>query len=258
MSCEAAPEGKDMVTVRFWPGVEIVKKPLSFTLRLDRFTIDYHNYGRLIITDMEDNIISTLPAAGGETAVVRGYKLEVGEFFPNFVYDTETRTAETRNQVPNNPAIQVVLTEQAEAGTAAGESLWIFANYDGIYERMRFEKEPLGLGLYFRYGPRPKSYVSEVTILDKSNREMKKASIEVNHPLTHGGYTIYQSNYDPKRPSWTGFQVVRDPGLWVVYAGFALLLVGVFFIFYAKPYLRRRKKSTPASAAEKPVEAATS
>jgi cytochrome c biogenesis protein ResB len=107
---------------------------------------------------------------------------------------------------------------------------------------MRRGKEPLPFMLFFDYRERVKSYVSEITILDGAGREVKKAALKVNQPLTHRGYTIYQSSYDRESHGWTGLQVVADPGLWVVYAGFALLLAGVVFIFYFKPYLRRRKK----------------
>jgi hypothetical protein len=51
-------------------------------------------------------------------------------------------------------------------------------------------------------------------------------------------------------------QVARDPSLWIVYVGFALLLGGVCFIFYAKPYIRRGGRAGQAPEAQEPVEAA--
>jgi len=37
--------------------------------------------------------------------------------------------------------------------------------------------------------------------------------------------------------SWSTLEVVRDPGVVVVYSGFALLMVGLLIIFYLNPWL---------------------
>ncbi len=238
---------EDIITVDFILGIKIVEKPLPFTIRLDKFSVDYytgdsHNYGSLVVADQEDRIIGSIPVERGRGGVVKGYAITVGEFLPNFVIDAGTRKARTRNRIPDNPAIRVSIVQGPGAKTAQEESFWVFANHHGVYEHMRRGREPLPFQLFFDSRERVKSYVSEVTILDKNGAEVRKASIKVNKPLTYRGYTIYQSSYDKEARRWTGLQVVTDPGLWVVYAGFALLLAGVAFIFYVKPYLRRRGK----------------
>ena len=53
--------------------------------------------------------------------------------------------------------------------------------------------------------PRVKSYTSEVTA--RSGKETREAQIKVNHPLSYGGYKIYQADYDHHAGRWSLFQV---------------------------------------------------
>jgi cytochrome c biogenesis protein len=45
-----------------------------------------------------------------------------------------------------------------------------------------------------------------------------------------------QENFSPRQPVeeryYTGLQVTRDPGVWLVYSGFILMLAGCFVTFY--------------------------
>ncbi len=53
--------------------------------------------------------------------------------------------------------------------------------------------------------------------------------VEVNRPLRHRGWAVYQAGYDRAAGPESGysvFQMVRDPWLPVVYAGIFLLAVG--------------------------------
>lgn len=43
----------------------------------------------------------------------------------------------------------------------------------------------------------PKAYESDLVVLDGEGRELKRATINVNHPLQFGGLTIFQSSYQP-------------------------------------------------------------
>jgi cytochrome c biogenesis protein ResB len=80
-----------------------------------------------------------------------------------------------------------------------------------------------------------------VTALAGPVRE--KAVITVNDPFTFGGWTFYQGNYDPRDPTYSGIQAVRDPGVPWVFLGFALISAGVVYMFYVEARLRRRRAS---------------
>jgi cytochrome c biogenesis protein ResB len=52
---------------------------------------------------------------------------------------------------------------------------------------------------------------------------------------------VYQVG-DPARHTGRGeFQVVRDPGMPLVYAGFGLLLAGLVVTLYVNPWLNSRR-----------------
>jgi hypothetical protein len=91
-----------------------------------------------------------------------------------------------------------------------------------------------------------KAYVSHVTAYEGGAATVKRA-IAVNDPLTHAGWTLYQVNYNPEDPTYSGLEAVYDPGVNWVFLGFALICLGVFVMFYVEPRLKQ-KKAAPAKA----------
>jgi hypothetical protein len=82
----------------------------------------------------------------------------------------------------------------------------------------------------------PRAYRSQVAVLG-GGRVVKEATIAVNAALSYGGYEFYQADWHKEDLSFSGLKVVRDPGLWVVYAGIIMLSLGVCFVFYVRPRL---------------------
>jgi hypothetical protein len=91
-----------------------------------------------------------------------------------------------------------------------------------------------------------RDYLSAVSVIE-NDRTVRTHTIEVNHPLRHGGLAIYQSDFNPQDETFSGFQVVRDPGLPVVYAGFVLCTLGVLVAFYIGPLVARRRREARCS-----------
>ncbi|MCB0561514.1 MAG: cytochrome c biogenesis protein ResB [Lewinellaceae bacterium] len=79
-----------------------------------------------------------------------------------------------------------------------------------------------------------KYYRSELSVLGENEEVLKSQSIVVNEPMLYGGYRFYQSDYDPDRPNYSGIGVSHEPGLYVIYFGFAVLVLGSFLMFYGK------------------------
>jgi hypothetical protein len=93
-----------------------------------------------------------------------------------------------------------------------------------------------------------RDYLSTLTVLENGVQVLSQ-KVEVNHPLSHGGYHLYQSDYDPRDPTFSGFQVVKDPGLVLVYVGLAMMLLAVTHVILVVPVVRRLKRTRGPAAA---------
>jgi cytochrome c biogenesis protein ResB len=84
------------------------------------------------------------------------------------------------------------------------------------------------------------TYESRVR-LDEPDGTSSEHVISMNHPLHHRGYVFFQASFVEGQPMMSILSVSRSPGLPLVYAGTALLTVGVAWMFYVKPWLARRQ-----------------
>ena len=75
--------------------------------------------------------------------------------------------------------------------------------------------------------PVDKQYQSRVSILEQGE-VVQAGLIEVNQPLVHRGVAIYQTAYNQDEFGfwYSGFQLSKDPGEPLVWAGSVLLMVG--------------------------------
>ena len=64
------------------------------------------------------------------------------------------------------------------------------------------------------------------------------------------GCIFFQASFVEGEPMMSIFSVARAPGLPLVYAGVALIGMGVAWMFYLKPYLARRQaaRAEPAGS----------
>ena len=83
-----------------------------------------------------------------------------------------------------------------------------------------------------------RDYFSRLVVFEE-NRQVAEKVIEVNDPLHYGGYHFYQHSYDEHGGRFSVLLVKSDSGLWPVYAGFALLCAGTFWICWVRPAWRR-------------------
>ncbi|MBN2844112.1 MAG: cytochrome c biogenesis protein ResB, partial [Sedimentisphaerales bacterium] len=118
---------------------------------------------------------------------------------------------------------------------------------------------PLGFKMFLKdfvieYYPdgQVKDYISHIMIIADSGRHFGPYQIEVNKPLYFGGYHFYQHSFDQERGQFTILTVASDDGLWLVYAGYFLLLSGVFWHLWLDPLLKRKRsvRSEGANAAK--------
>lgn len=83
---------------------------------------------------------------------------------------------------------------------------------------------------YYEDGVKPKQYTSSLEVKSEKgevkSEKGKVVSCSVNHPAKVDGWWIYQFDYDHAQQDFVVLQVVRDPLLPMVYAGFVLMLIG--------------------------------
>jgi len=113
-----------------------------------------------------------------------------------------------------------------------GKKQWIFAQQSVLNTPV------INSGFILIYhveltGGEVKDYKSVLEIREDNHKKMGKI-IEVNSPLKYRGYTIYQAAYDQENHSWSGLIIKKDPGVWLVYLGGILLIVGLLLHFYLK------------------------
>lgn len=230
--------------------------PLPFSVHLVKFEIEM--YASEQPEDVHPRIIEqrvlarwaardvewALSAApgSGDTLVPRGetatpsnsFEVKILRHEPHFVVDTQTREVRSRSQLPRNPAVLAQVVHNGSTNTQ-----WLFALHPDFKMHDAGDREP---ELELRYqvktstpkGPAVKDYRSTLQIIENDAVVLEK-TIEVNAPLSYKGYTLYQSGYNPRDHAWTSLQVVRDPGVPLVYAGFFLMIVGLAFVFYLYP-----------------------
>ncbi|MDR4509361.1 MAG: cytochrome c biogenesis protein ResB [Candidatus Brocadiaceae bacterium] len=156
-------------------------------------------------------------------------QIMIEKYFPSF--DFEKKVIKKSDQL----GVPAVLVEVE--GPKGRVSDWLFSNsqYATWYTDENFAI------LYESTGESIKHFISKLRII-KNGETVVEKSIKVNDPLKYEGYSIYQSSYDPEAGNYTGLQISTDPGIPVVFTGFGALCVGVVFIFYIKPFLRKKKK----------------
>jgi len=152
----------------------------------------------------------------------------ISKYYPSF--NVKQEVVKSSDQL-GRPAVFIEIE-----GPRGKMGEWVFSQsrYPTWYKDRNFAL------LYESTGESVKHYISNLRIID-NNEIVEEKSIKVNDPLKYKGYVIYQSSYDPEGGRYSGLQIVKDPGIPIAYAGFASLCFGVVFIFYIKPFLRKKQ-----------------
>jgi len=193
-------------------------KELPFTLRLKDFRIEYYEYlhiqniqsraGQRWKMPVKINTEFSLGPGVGTVTIVRA--------FENFKFDIERKIAYDDPRPGYNPALEVQIKHPDGSVTT---------HY--VFERSAGHVDPEDK-FFLRYRRIISDYISELEVI-KNSKVVAKKDIEVNHPLHFGGYHFYQHSYDAPLGRFTILMVVSDSGLNIVYAGFLLLCIGVFW-----------------------------
>ena len=97
----------------------------------------------------------------------------------------------------------------------------------------------------------PSMFRSRVTVLDPAAGE-RAAVIEMNKPLSYGGFTFFQSSYQIQNGrEATILSVSRDPGQAIVFLGYVLLVAGMIVVFVTRLAQHREAERLPARGASR-------
>lgn len=207
-------------------------KELPFSIKLKDFRLEYYKPEYLQVRSRDGE--------GWKVPVEVGTEFSLGEdfgtvtilrAFENFKIriEGEQRIITDDPASGHNPALEVRI--KSPAGDK--ETRYVFERFPG---HTHAEDE-----LLLSYRRVIRDYVSELEII-KDGKVVAEKNIEVNHPLYYGGYHFYQHLYDAEAGQYTILMVTSDTGLGLVYAGYAMLCVGVFWQLWVRNIFARKKK----------------
>lgn len=218
---------------------------LPFTVFLEKFSLEYYDSGtqKLSVKVLDKNVEKELPVNFNQKYDIAGtnYYVEIERYLPDFAIDTTSKQAFSRTNQANNPALLVKITSPTRTGLpnplgegpspkGQTEERWVF----GRFPEMQFNQQDKNIELaYYAGAGEIKDFKSKINILENNQIVLTK-TIEVNHPLNYKGYYFYQASYDSQNLKWSGLQVAKDPGVGIVYSGFAFIIFGLIINFYFK------------------------
>lgn len=208
--------------------------------------VQWPERGLQAVIPANEGTVQDLTPEGETASPANTFRIHVLKYLPDFSVDVTTHAVTNRSSEPNNPALLVAVN-----GPNYQNHRWIFAKFPDF--TMHEDGSPITSSpLRFVYrndaGQTPSlamrrsiaNFRSTVQLIDHGVA-IGERTIAVNSPLKVKGYTFYQTGYNPDDLSWTSLRVVRDPGVPFVYAGFLLLIGGLFVVFYLNPWLTARE-----------------
>lgn len=178
------------------------------------------------------------------------FKFKVDEYFKRAIVRKDFLPLLPSSQsVDAIPVIQVEFSKSGEYKT-----LWLEqgeithleiggSNYHVLYG---LRTKPLGfqiqlLDFEIEKDPgtdRPASFESRIRFKDASAGIEREQLIQMNEPLKHRGFKVYQSAYQqmPGEPDTSIFTVARDPGNGLKYLGAIIMIAGIGMLFYIKSF----------------------
>jgi drug/metabolite transporter superfamily protein YnfA len=137
-----------------------------------------------------------------------------------------------QSAIPSHAALRVKVTDSR---TGAAERTWLQAG--GGEQVLMGGRISLTCG---QAPPEPRDFRSTLVIADPQGRELARKVVAVNDPLLFEGLAFLQSPRSALAPDSSAILVVDQPGAWIAWVGYALLLLGTPWMFYLKPWLKRR------------------
>ncbi len=206
-------------------------KELPFSVELKDFRMEYYKPDYLQVQTRQGEGWKFPVEIGTEFSLGPDFgTVKILRRFENFkiTIDGNERIAIDDPQPGSNPALEVrIISPDGDAATK-----YVFERFPGhIHPEDKF---------LLSYQRVVREYISELQVI-KNNKVVTEKHIEVNHPLHFGGYHFYQHSYDAQAGQYTILMVVSDTGLNLVYAGYLMLCIGVFWHLWLRHIFTRVK-----------------
>jgi hypothetical protein len=192
----------------------------------------------ILVSGAERKVVVHRADGAAEMPYAEGLAILGGAVRFGPLYERASRTMEyaSASDEWRNPAVVIEVQQQG----LPKEQLMMVSRPSAFFLS---EKRAL---VFERRDKEVKAYVSHVTATHGDEAAQRR--IVVNDPWTFSGWTLYQVNYNPEDPTYSGLEAVYDPGVNWVFLGFALICLGVLYMFYVEPRLKQQKKAASAKA----------
>lgn len=102
----------------------------------------------------------------------------------------------------------------------------------------------IGLDLFLDTRDLPREWKSKLKMLEwdatRGWHEAAAGTIRVNDYFKYRGWRFFQTDANAQFPGYSGVGVVYDPGIGTVLVGMWMVIAGVAYVFFIKPFLVRR------------------
>jgi hypothetical protein len=206
-------------------------KELPFSIKLKKFHVEYYKPAYLVVQNRQGQTEKVPIEVGKQVPLsINSASVTVLKTFENFkiTFQDEKSVPVDSDQPGYNPALHVLIKDTNGLETTQ----YVFGLFEGYFDPKH--------NLMLTYDRTISDYISDLQIIE-NGKVVTEKSIEVNHPLHFGGYHFYQSSYDAEGHEYSVLSVVSDTGLNLVYAGFAMLLLGTFWHFWLSKILLKKK-----------------
>ena len=213
---------------------EVVNLPIAIELK--EFSIDIYP-NKLFVIDTTGTSLPKGKPIGfmlekeGEQVTLLNWKITLHKYLEKAIPDTDSTYINHTMWGATNAALVTV----EDLRTHQKKKEWISAgNFQLAPRAIDLDKEHT----LVMAPPEARRFQSKVLIYQKGNSNILEEKIEVNHPISVGGWRIYQLSYEERLGRWSDLSVVElvsDPWLPVVYVGIFLLIAGgVALLFEVK------------------------
>jgi hypothetical protein len=165
-----------------------------------------------------------------------GWKVEVLKYYPDAV---RTRSEEF-DQVPMPGSAPAALVRVSNTENSFSKTAWVTCgSFAQLYRKIDLDSTRS----LVMTAPEPKRFASRVVVYSEYAEKPDTALIEVNKPLEHHGWMIYQYSYEEKlgkASPYSSFELVYDPWKKYVFGSFLLLVLGSLSLFIQ---IKKRKEN---------------